>query len=291
MDMARYIKLLNALIYRTKRWMPAKLYLSIRYYLIFGKSIDWDNPKGFNEKLNWMKLNYHNPLFTMMADKYWVKSYVKQLIGEEYVVPCYGCWKNVDDIDFSRLPERVFLKSNHDSGGGILVDKKKGIDRKTLHRRFNRNTMDRRNYYWHLREWPYKYIEPLILAETYLNEGTGHELHDYKFFCFNGKPTYMYVTNKGKVIRENFYDMDFQPVNINHGFERTIPEYGVPDNFEKMKELAAILSKDLAFVRVDFFNVNGHLYFGEFTFYDWGGMKPLHGDWERKLGDLIRLPK
>ena len=236
--MARYIKLLNALIYRTKRWMPAKLYLSIRYYLIFGKSIDWDNPKGFNEKLN--------------------------------------C---------------VFLKSNHDSGGGILVNKKKGIDRKTLHRRFNRNTMDRRNYYWHLREWPYKYIEPLILAETYLNEGTGHELHDYKFFCFNGKPTYMYVTNKGKVIRENFYDMDFQPVNINHGFEQTIPEYGVPDNFEKMKELAAILSKDLAFVRVDFFNVNGHLYFGEFTFYDWGGMKPLHGDWERKLGDLIRLPK
>ena len=284
-------KITNALVYRVRRCMPARFFLSIRYYLLFGKSMDWDNPKGFNEKLNWMKLNYRNPLFTMMADKYWVKSYVGRLIGEEYVVPCYGCWKHVDDIDFDSLPERVFLKSNHDSGGGILVDKKKGIDRKALRHRFNRHTMDRRNYYWHLREWSYRHIEPLILAEAYLDEGTGHELHDYKFFCFSGKPTYMYVTNKGKIIRENFYDMDFHPVDINHGYERRIPEYDVPNNFEKMKELAALLSKDLPFVRIDFFNVNGHLYFGEFTFYDWGGMKPFRGDWERKLGDLIRLPR
>lgn len=287
--MIRLIKLLNVFVCRIKRWMPAKLYLSIRYFSIFGNSIDWNNPKGFNEKLNWMKLNYRNPLFTMMADKYWVKSYVTRLIGEEYVVPCYGCWKNVDDIDFNSLPDRIFLKSNHDSGGGILVDKKKGIDRKMLRRRFNRKTLKRKNYYWYLREWPYKHIEPLILAEEYLDEGTDHELHDYKFYCFNGKPTYMYVTNKGKVIRENFYDMDFHPVDINHGYERTIPEYDIPDNFEKMKELATLLSRDIPFVRIDFFNVNGRLYFSEFTFYDWGGMKPFYGNWDKKLGDLIKI--
>lgn len=283
-------KLLNAIVYRMRKIISSKCYLSMRYYLIFGKSIDWDNPRGFNEKLNWMKLNYRNPLFTMMADKYWVKSYVERLIGAEYVVPCYGCWKHVDDIDFNKLPDRIFLKSNHDSGGGILVDKKKGIDDKMLRRRFNRNTLERRNYYWHLREWPYKHIEPLILAEAYLDEGTGHELRDYKFFCFDGKPVYMYVTNKGKVIRENFYDMDFHPVDINHGFERTIPEYDIPDNFEKMKELATLLSKGMPFIRIDFFNVNDRLYFGEFTFYDWGGMRPFTDDWERKLGDLISLP-
>ncbi|WP_287622091.1 ATP-grasp fold amidoligase family protein [Parabacteroides sp.] len=282
-------RLLNAALYRMRKILPAKLYLSLKYYLIFGDRIHWEDPKGFNEKLNWMKINYRNPQFTMMADKYRVKGYVERLIGAEYVVPCYGSWRSLDEIDFTRLPDRFFLKSNHDSGGGVLVDQGKGIDFKALQRRFNARTL-RGNYYWHLREWPYKRIKPLILAEEYLDEGTGHELHDYKFLCFNGKPVYMYVTNKGAVIRENFYDMDFQPVDISHGYERTIPEYDIPKNFEKMKELAALLSRDLPFVRIDFFNVNGHLYFGEFTVYDWGGMRPLQGDWERKLGDLIRLP-
>lgn len=283
--------LLTAFVLHTKKFIPTKLYLSIRYRLAFGKPINWDTPKGFNEKLNWMKLNYHNPLFTMMADKYWAKSYVKRLIGAEYVVPCYGCWRSLDDINFDKLPDRVYLKTNHDSGGGILVDKRKGVNRKMLRNRFNHTTLVAGNYYWKSREWSYKHIEPLILAEEYLDEGTGHELHDYKFFVFNGKPTYMYVTNKGKTIRENFYDMDFHPVNINHGYERAVPEYDIPDNFEKMKELATLLSQNLPFIRIDFFNVNGRLYFSEFTFYDWGGMKPFHGNWERKLGDLIQLPK
>lgn len=278
-------------ILHVKRFIPTKLYLSIRYKLAFGKPINWNNPKGFNEKLNWMKLYYRNPLFTMMADKYWVKSYVERLIGAKYVVPCYGCWRNLDDIDFDRLPDRVYLKSNHDSGSGVLVDRGKGIDYNTLRRLFNHNTLAERKYYWKSREWVYKHIEPLIFAEEYLDEGAGHELQDYKFFVFNGKPVYMYVTNKGKIIRENFYDMDFHPVDINHGYERAVPEFDIPGNFEKMKELAALLSQDLPFIRIDFFNVNGHLYFSEFTFYDWGGMKPFYGDWERKLGDLIQLPE
>lgn len=267
-----------------------KRYLKWVYRIVFGKKLNIDNPQTFNEKLCWLKVYYQKPLFTQLADKYRVKQIVAEKIGEEYVVPCYGKWKHVDEIDFNQLPNRAFLKSIHDSGGGILVDQTKGVNWKALHRRFNHRTMEGRNNYWHLREWPYKNIEPCIIAEEYLDEGTGHELHDYKFWCFNGKPTYMYVTNKGKVIKENFYDMDFNPVAIDHGFERTVPEYEKPENFNKMKELAAILSKDIPFVRIDFFNVNGHLYFGEFTFYDWGGMRPFRNGWDEILGEKLVLP-
>lgn len=266
-------------------------YIAIKYKLRFGEKMNFDNPQGFCEKLNWMKLNYRNPLFTMMADKYWVKRFVAEKIGPQYVVPCYGCWKSINDIDFNQLPERFFLKSTHDSGGGILVDKSKGIDLNVVRRRFNKKTLRGKNWYWFLREFPYKNIEPRIIAEEYLDEGTGHELHDYKFYCFNGEPKYMYITNKGAKIYENFYDLDFNPVDISHGFERIYPEFSKPQNFEKMVEFARILSNGLPFVRVDFFNVNNKLYFGEFTFYDWAGFKPLTGAWENRLGSMIKLPK
>lgn len=274
----------------TKLYSDEK-YIRLKYRLRFGKEIDLNNPQGFCEKLNWMKLNYRNPLFTMMADKYWVKPFVADKIGSEYVVPCYGCWKSVDEIDFAKLPEKVFLKSTHDSGGGILVDKSQGIDMKRIRKRFNKKTLQGKNWYWYLREFPYKNIEPRIIAEEYLDEGTGHELHDYKFYCFNGEPAYMYVTNKGAKIYENFYDLDFNPVDISHGYERFTPEFARPANFEKMLELARVLSKGLPFVRIDFFNVSGKLYFGEFTFYDWAGLKPLTGQWEIRLGEKIKLPQ
>lgn len=265
-------------------------YICLKYRLRFGKEINLQNPIGFNEKLNWMKLNYRNPMFTMMADKYWVKQYVANMIGKDYVVPCFGCWKSIDEINFDSLPMRVFLKSTHDSGGGILVDRTKRIDMNRIRQRFNKNTLEKKNWYWALREFPYKHIEPRIIAEEYLDEGTGCELHDYKFYCFNGKPEFMYITNKGSKIYENYYDLDFNPVNISHGYDRFTPEFDRPINFEKMIELAGILSKGLPFVRVDFFNVNEKLYFGEFTFYDWGGMKPLNEPWETYLGNLIILP-
>jgi len=134
-------------------------------------------------------------------------------------------------------------------GGGYLVDKEKGIDISSIRKRFSSDNIKKKNWYWSSREWAYKHIEPCILAEEFLDEGTGHELHDYKFWCFGGKPLYMYITNKGKLIKENFYDMDFNPVDINHGFERTWPEYSKPKNFEKMKELATVLSHGMPFVR------------------------------------------
>lgn len=283
--------LYNMILKKFSKFYSDEIYIKKKYKLWFGKDIDLQNPKSFNEKLNWMKLYYHNPQCTVMADKYWVKQWVADKIGEKYVVPCYGHWYRLEDIDFAKLPQVFFLKSNQDSGGGILVDQKKGLNIDALKNRFSPTTVTNKNWYWSSREWVYKNIEPCILAEEYLDEGTGHELHDYKFWCFNGTPTYMYITNKGAIIKENFYDMDFKPVDIDHGFERTVPEYSKPENFEKMKELAAILSKDMPFVRIDFFNVNGKLYFGECTFYDWAAFKPfINDEWDKKLGDLIQLP-
>lgn len=280
---------LDLLVTKFSKLFDDKLYLKLKYRLIFGKELNIDSPSLFNEKLNWLKLYNRNPKFTMMVDKYWVKEFIAEKIGSQYVVPCYGCYSEVDEIDFSKLPERFFLKSTHDSGGGILVDKKKGIDIKAIRKRFNHKTLKRKNWFWHLREWPYKNLEPKILAEEYLDEGTSLELRDYKFYCFNGNPMYMYITNKGKHIYENFYDMDFNPIDMAHGFDRRCPEYSVPDNFAEMKTLASKLSVGHPFIRIDFFNVNGRLYFGEFTFYDWGGMKPLNDKWEITLGNLINL--
>lgn len=283
-------KLLDYILFMFFKSLNDEAFLKFKYRYWFGKPMNWDNPQTFNEKLNWLKVNYRNPMCTMMADKYWAKKFVANKIGMQYVVPCYGHWRRLEDIDFSKLPDVFFLKSNQDSGGGMLVDKTKGIDMKALKNRFSTNTIQKKNWYWASREWAYKHIEPCILAEQYLDEGTGHELHDYKFWCFNGKPTYMYITNKGKVIKENFYDMDFKPVDINHGFERTVPEYVKPNNFERMIELATVLSKDIPFVRIDFFNVNGRLYFGECTFYDWAGLRPfVNEEWDYKLGSLIDL--
>ena len=287
-------KLLNhiklSILLRIGKYLNDENYIRYKYKIIFGREIDLDTPQTFNERMNWLKLNYRNPQMTVMADKYWAKQWVAKKIGSEYVVPCYGHWQKVEDIDFSKLPDVCFLKSNQDSGGGMLIDKSKGIDISAIRSRFAAKKIQKRNWFWSSREWAYKHIEPCILAEEYLDEGTGHEVHDYKFWCFNGVPTYMYITNKGKVIKENFYDMDFKPVDINHGFERTIPEYEKPANFEKMKELATVLSEGMPFVRIDFFNANGVLHFGECTFYDWAAFKPFKEGWDEKLGMLLDFP-
>lgn len=280
-------KILICLLIKYGRIFRDEKYISLLYKLHFGRTLSLNSPKGFNEKLNWLKLNDRNPLYSVMVDKYRVKQYVSDLIGEKYVVPCYGIWEKIEEIDFNKLPEKFFIKTNHDSRKGILVDKR-CIDYMQLEKRFN-NKILKSNWYWLLREYPYKNVKPMIMAEKYLENESLEEIKDYKFYCFSGKPMYMYITNKGDVIEENYYDMDFNPIDISHGYSRKKPEYAKPKNFNKMKEFAEKLSQNQRFIRVDFFNINDDLYFSEFTFYDWGGMKPILGEWEYKLGKLINL--
>lgn len=251
-------------------------------------SLNLDNPITFNDKMNWLKLNYHPTLLSVLGDKFKVKDYIANKIGEQFVVPCYGVWDNFDSIDFNLLPSQFVLKATHDSSGVVIVKDKTKINNVDLREHFNR--LLKRNWYYYNREWVYKEIKPRIIAEKYLDDHSGHELRDYKWWCFNGNPTFMYITNKGEIIYENFYDMEFSPVMINHGFPRRYPEYSCPEGFEIMKRLAKQLSEGLPFVRVDFFVVDGKVYFGEYTFYDWAGLKPFCDyDQDLFLGSFLDL--
>lgn len=266
-----------------------KEFLQKLYVLNFGYTPDFDNPQTFNEKLNWIKLHDRKPIYTKMADKYNVKQYVAGIIGDEYVVPCYGVYDSFDDIDFSNLPDQFVMKATHDSGGATVCRDKKTFDYKAAKKKFELNL--KRDYFLPNREWPYKDIPSKIIIDKYLDDHTGKELRDYKFWCINGIPTYMYCTIKGDNVFENFYDMNFRPVMIDHGFPRHSPEFEKPAEFELMKTLASKLAKEApAFIRIDFFDVDGHVYFGEFTFYDWAGLRPFK-DYETdlKLGEMIHL--
>ncbi len=269
-------------------WLPSKLYLSVLYRLNIRGKLNWESPRSFNEKLNWVKVYDRNPLYTKLADKYAVKAFIEERIGKQYVVDNYGVWDSWESIDFEKLPNQFVLKCTHDSGGAFVCRDKETFDFKSVQKRVCKNL--KKNPYYATREWPYRNIHPRIIADKLLVDNTGEELRDYKFWCFNGKPTYMYCTIKADEIYENFYDMDFHPVMIDHGFPRHIPEFEKPVCFEEMKQLAAVLSKEIPFVRVDFFQVDGKVYFGEFTFFDWGGTVPFGGDWDEKIGELIKLP-
>lgn len=254
-----------------------------------GYKLDLDNPITFNEKLNWLKLHDRKAIYSRMADKYEAKKIVAKIIGEEYVVPCYGVWNSVDEIDYNTLPNKFILKCTHDSGSRIICRDKKRLNISDANLSLSKALSH--TYYLGGREWIYKDIKPRVLAEKFLDDHSGTELRDYKFWCFNGEPKVVYCTNKGDNIFENFYDMDFKVLNINHGFERHVPEFVAPSGFEEMKTLAAKLSKDIPFVRVDFFQVEDKVYFGEFTFYDWGGLRAF-SDYKTDLdlGKIIKLP-
>ena len=260
------------------------------FRLYTGQKLDLNNPQTFNQKLQWLKLYAHKPVYAIMADKYAVKKYVADIVGEEYVVPCLGVWERAEDIDVDTLPNQFVLKCTHNSGVGRCICKDKSkIDLIKVRRNIAKGLKE--DYYRPGRDKQYRDIPKKIIADQYLDDGTGTELRDYKWWCFNGEPKFMYYTNKGEHVYENFFDMDYKPVSIDHGFERLLPEMEKPAEFELMRDMAAKLSKGIPFVRVDFFDVNHHIYFGEFTFFDWGGLRPFGGDWDRILGDLITLPQ
>lgn len=273
----------------TKCIKDDKAYLSLIYFVIFRKKINWKNPQTFNEKMQWLKLYRHKPVYVTMADKYAVKKFVADIIGEEYVVPNIGVWERVEDIDFSSLPNQFVLKCTHDSGSRYICKDKSQLDIEKAKRILNKGM--KADYYLPGRDKQYRDIPRKIIADEFLEDNTGEELRDYKFWCFNGEPLYMYCTNKGEHICENFYDMDFNPVPINHGFPRISPELEKPEEFELMRDLARQLSKGVPFVRVDFFDVNHQVYFGEYTFFDWGGWRPFLDGWDEKLGKLIEIDK
>lgn len=273
-------------------WMPDKLYIEIQYRLAMGKWPDLKNPQTFNEKLQWLKLHDRNPLYTTLVDKYAVRQYIADKIGEEYLIPLVGGpWKNADEIDFDALPEQFVLKCNHDSGGTVVCR-----DKSSLRIGKTREKLNKRlgvNYYYANREWPYKNITPCIYAEKLMNDGKCQDgILDYKFFCFNGEPKLMFIASDGSSDpRTDFFDMDFNHVDIrmrDPGFDE-LPEK--PEQFEEMKRLARILSNVNSHMRVDFYLVDGRVYVGEQTLYHNSGLTNISPpEWNKTIGSWLTLP-
>lgn len=274
--------------------LPDGVYLRLRYLQRMHRVLHLRHPRRFTEKLQWLKLHDHDLLYPTLVDKRAVKEYVTERIGAQYVLPTLGVWDRFEDIDFDALPERFVLKCTHDSGGAVLCPGRAAFDRDAAERKLRRHM--NRNYYWHGREWPYRAVQPRILAEPYLSGPDGAEPVDYKLWCFHGKPELTLVCSgrfSPQGLREDFYDMAWNRLPLarpNHpNSEQSLPP---PRHYGLMQRLAAELAGAFPFVRVDFYEVDGRVYFGEFTFYPASGLTgfvPEAGD--DRLGQLLRLPE
>lgn len=276
------------------RWVPDKTFLKFVYRVNYGRKLELENPQRYTDKLQWLKLYDRRPEYVQMVDKYGVREYIAERIGEEYLVPVLGVWDRFDDIDFDTLPDQFVLKCTHDSASVIVCTDKSALDRETAKKKLTRCLKN--NGYDYGREWPYKDVPPRIIAEEYLVDESGYELKDYKFFCFDGDVKALFVAkdrqNKDEETKFDFFDAEFNHLPFRNGHPNSEPPYYKPENFEKMKELAAKLSVGIPQVRVDFYNVNGKIYFGELTFFHWSGMRGFDPDeWDFTFGSWIKLPE
>lgn len=273
--------------------IPDRLYLLVLYRLIMGYWMDFNNPKTYNEKLQWLKLNNRKAVYTQMVDKYEAKKYVADRIGEAHIIKTLGLWNSVDEIDFDKLPDRFVLKCTHDSGGIVICTDKNKLDINEAREKLRAGL--KKNYYYQNREWPYKNVNPRIIGEEYMVDESGYELKDYKWFCFNGVPKALFVasdrTKKDEETKFDFFDENFNHLDLRNGHPNATHEIIKPKGFDEMKRLAAILSEDIPHLRVDFYDINGKIYFGELTFYHWSGMMPFEPKkWDEVFGDWLILP-
>lgn len=274
------------------RFMPDAMYIQLNYFAHFKKFANLKKPGTYNEKLNWLKIHDRNPLYTTLVDKYEVKKYVDEILGGGYTIPTLGVWDRFDDIDFDRLPNQFVLKCTHDSEGLVIVKDKSTLDIQKAKEKIEAAL--KQNFYYIGREWPYKNVEPRIIAEPYLEDHVDGELRDYKFFCFNGQPKLMFVASDRikNATKFDYYDLEFNHLNIVQKYPNAEAPLRKPVTFEKMIEFSKVLSKDFPHVRVDFYEVDGHLYFGELTFYHFSGFMPFKpSKWDEIMGSWLTLPQ
>jgi hypothetical protein len=274
------------------KFLPDSWFLRLKFKKCMGKKLNLNSPKTFNEKLQWLKLHDRNSVYTIMVDKYATKKYVADRIGEEYIIPTLGVWSRFKDINFDKLPDQFVLKCTHDSGGLVIVKDKRTFDKKQAEEKINQCL--KRNFYWTGIEWPYKNVKPRIIAETYMEDSETSEMRDYKFFTFNGKAKALVIVTerqKGAGIKLDFFDMNYHHLPIRNGHLNAKIPPRKPQTFEKMRALAEKLSEGIPQLRVDFYEVNGKIYFGELTFYHWSGIVPFEPEeWDKTFGSWIELP-
>lgn len=284
-------KLILKLASRNIIKMKDEEYIKLKYFYKMKKKLDVDNVKTFNEKLQWLKLYDRNPEYTKMVDKYEVKKYVSNIIGEQYIIPTLGVWDRFEDINFEELPNQFVLKCTHDSGGLVICKDKNNFNINEAKKKINKSLI--RNYYYHGREWPYKNVEPRIIAEEYMVDESGTELKDYKIYCFNGEPKIIQVDfNRFKGHKRRMYTIAWKPLKMNLIYSINDTKINKPNKLDEMLNLTRILAKDISFVRIDFYVINDKIYFGEMTFYPESGFGKFQPDeWDEMLGSWLELPK
>ena len=288
-----YARVFDALNYRKLlNWVPDQLFLRAAFRARFGRKLDLNNPKTFNEKLPWMKLYNRKPEYTLRVDKYKVRNYIAEKLGEEYLIPLLGVWDDPDEIDFDALPNQFVLKCNHNSGLGMCICKDKSkLDIQSVKEELRKGLAQ--DYYLTGREWPYKNVPRKIICEKYMTDETEGDLKDYKIHNFDGEPKVVEVDfDRFKSHKRNLYSAEWEyiesaityPNDSTHQIKR-------PQQLEEMFECARKLSQGLPYVRTDFYLIDNQIYFGEITFFHDGGWSKFSSEkFEKDFSSWIKLP-
>jgi hypothetical protein len=286
--LAKHIfRALSFAIYRDETILRDAIRVKRIYKQRTGKRLRLIKPRTFGEKLQWLKLFDRRPEYTRLVDKLGVRSFITEVLGEEYLIPLIAVYENADDIDFTTLPDRFVIKCTHDSGSTVVCRDKSTLDTQAVREKM-RKCLSRNYYDWGL-EWPYKNVKPRVIVEEYMVDESGFELKDYKFSCFNGIPKgLMIASGRFTDLRFDFYDEDFNRLSVIDDHPNADQPPSRPASFETMKELARKISAGIPFVRVDFYDIKGKVYFGEMTFFPGNGMFDLE-ERDYILGDLLDL--
>lgn len=273
--------------------IPDKMMLKALYHTRCDEKLNLNNPRSFNEKMQWLKLYDRQPMYTKMSDKLAVKDIVKEKIGDEHVIKTLGVWSEYDYIDFDALPNRFVLKCNHDSGGVVIVKDKSKMDHEAAKVKIVRSL--KQNFYWRGREWPYKDIHPLIFAEEYIEDVDSDDIIDYKLMCFNGKCRCIFTCTErhlGTGLKVTFFDPEWNELPFIRRFPKSEVPISKPDNLQELITIAESLAEGIPFVRVDLYDIKEQIFFGEYTFYPGCGFEKFYPkEWDDKLGGWIELPR
>lgn len=285
-------RLLLGLVKKLK-FLPPGFYMKVYYEYYTGKKLNLENPREFNEKIQWLKVYYKDPRLTQLVDKYSVRPYVMEKVGEKYLNDLLAVYESAAEVDFTSLPDKFVIKGVHGCNWNLIVtDKSKLVPWKA---RMKFRKWLRRNYYYRSGlEWAYKNIKPRLIAEAFLEEIGKKSINDYKFFCFNGEPRFVQIdVDRGESHKRRYYDVHWNALPFRDTdyppFEYKLDK---PDNYDEMVTVATRLADDFPFVRVDLYNLSGRIVFGEMTFYPADGrLEFLPDEYNTIIGDYLTLPE
>lgn len=279
---------------RSLRFMPDLQYVKLYFFMRLKRKLNIQNPVYFNDKMQWLKFNYRFPLQSIVSDKYLVRKYVAEKVGAEYLIPIYGVWEHFKEINFEKLPDNFVLKCNHDSGGLAICTDKATFDIAKAERKISKSLND--NFFYIGREYQYKFIKPRIICEEFISDN-GKIPMDYKIYCFNGVPDVILVCkdrfqNESHRAQYYFFDHQWNFLRLNKGDENiTDPKIDKPLHLEEMLEVARKLSQDFLFARIDLYNIDGKIYFGEITLTPNSGFDPdITLEADLYFGNKLEIP-